>query len=137
MEPLKETHNVLFIYIQEGNGDFWVYDGASYHRFAWKDGCIRYIRQQAALPAYCSGGCIQVSGCERQILEQEAARHALSLAFCKSETACIERMLHMQSVQGMQREHPGQHIFGRTAPAGYFYQGEWNKHHRSRDGDEV
>jgi len=68
-----------------------------------------------------------ISAHERQVLEQEAARHALSLEFCANEETFI---------QWMQRQNSWQHIFDCSAPSGYFYQDEWNKrHHPGRIGE--
>ncbi|HEX7975123.1 MAG TPA: hypothetical protein VF498_12000, partial [Anaerolineales bacterium] len=127
MELFRKSQNILFVFAQNEDGDFWVHENGWYHRFVWKVGCLRYIRSQSFLPPAVQGGCMYVNNSERLALEKEARRHNLRLTFFASEEECRKRV---------RRESHDQYIFDRNPPAGFFYtEAEINKR-RSRDAEE-
>lgn len=127
MELFRKSQNILFVFAQNEDGDFWVHENGRYHRFVWKVGCLRYVRSQSFLPPAVQGGCMVVSTSERWSLEQEAKRCNLHLTFFDSEEECRKKV---------RREAHAQYIFDRNPPAGFFFsEAELNKR-RSRDDED-
>ena len=108
----RNTQNILFIFTQDRTGDFWVWDQTRYHRFVWKESCVRYVRSQMFLPPGAVGSCLAVSDMERWMLLREAGRHNLQLAFFENEETCL---------QSLQDEARNLYIFDCTAPTDYFW----------------
>jgi hypothetical protein len=103
--------NALFVYVNDNSGTFWVYDGSQFLRFYWNQRVARFIRAQAYLPACAQGTFILFKEADRRLLEEESARHNLSLPFFDNPDECIEFELLAKHEQ---------FIFDRTYPAGFF-----------------
>ena len=113
MKPTaKNSQNALFVYMKDDSGRFWVYDGSQYHHFFLDTQRFWYVRSQSYLPEFAVGGCVILTGFERQLLEWEAARFNLRLPFFNSKDACNGFAVNANQEQ---------FVFDRTFPAGFFY----------------
>ena len=109
----------LYVFTCPASEDFWVFAGGQFHRFAYLPGAFRFIRAQAALPAFAQGGCGIFTPAERQMLSAEAARCGLGLRFYDDERTCLEQTLHQRLPQ---------HVYGAQPPAGSFPTGPaWSR----------
>ena len=108
----EESKNALFVYTLDDSGRFWVYDGASYHRFLWRSEGLWFIRSQFYLPQCSYGKCLMMSDPQRADLQFEAGRHGIVLPFFATELEC-------KSYAASVRQN--QLVFDCTVPGGYFY----------------
>ncbi len=108
---LNKSSNALFIYSQDESGNFWVFDGHVFHRFLWNSEGLWFIRSQSYLPPYSFGKCLALTVEQRQLLEEEAFRHHISLPFFSSESDCNHFAVSSQK---------NQFVFDCTFPSGYF-----------------
>lgn len=112
MKKINPTEYVLFIYQAPGSPDFYVLDRGKYARFVWLTTRYCFVRVQAHLPAYASGWCVSFKDEEKQALEKVAEEHHVRMKFFESAETCL---------QAAAEEMHAQHIYGQTAPAGYFW----------------
>ena len=106
------TQNALFVYTQDDSGRFWVFDGRLFHRFMWNQEGLWYIRTQVYLPECSYGKCLTMNDHQRQVLEEEAARHKIALPIFDNEAACTGFAVSIQH---------NQFVFDCTYPGGFFY----------------
>jgi hypothetical protein len=112
-----ESLAVLFVYSQDDSGHFWIFDGSQYHRFLLKREGLWFIRSQAYLPVYSYGKCLTMNDQLRRALEDEAAKHKLTLPIFDNEMECNRYAVQLQS---------NQFVFDCTYPGGFFYPEQGN-----------
>lgn len=90
--------------------DFWIFGGGQFHRFLFLGHECRWIRFQAALPAWAVGTCVRLTLAQKKALEQAGRTLGWKLRFFTTRQQCL--------AYASQERFPG-YISGLSFPAGY------------------
>lgn len=107
-----QKSKAIFIYFAPGKPDFWIFDGAAYHRFLKYDQQIHFIRSAKYLPANASGRAVSINWFTLRSLTQAAKRQRIIIQEFSSEEAA--------ETAEMAKRHPA-YVYGLSQPAGVLH----------------